>query len=98
MGVLLEPCMRGTAPCICYASWKIKKRDPRATIVVAPSDHNVKDVASFAQCIGECLAKVGTAVPIAIRLKANKSVCCLVAHLLAFLFSIINDVVVDSLI
>ena len=53
--VLLEPCMRGTAPCICYASWKIKKRDPRATIVVAPSDHNVKDVASFAQCIGECL-------------------------------------------
>ena len=53
--VLLEPCMRGTAPCICYASWKIKKRDPRATIVVAPSDHNVKDVASFSQCIGECL-------------------------------------------
>ena len=44
------------------------------------------------------LAKVGTAVPIAIKLKANKSVCCLVAHLLAFLFSIINDVVVDSLI
>lgn len=53
--VLLEPCMRGTAPCICYASWKIKKRDPRATIVVAPSDHNIKDVSHFGQCIGECL-------------------------------------------
>lgn len=53
--VLLEPCMRGTAPCICYASWKIKKRDPRATIVVAPSDHNVKDVTEFAQCINESL-------------------------------------------
>ncbi len=53
--VLLEPCMRGTAPCICYASWKIKKRDPRATIVVAPSDHNVKDVNAFAQSINESL-------------------------------------------
>ena len=41
--ILLEPCMRGTAPCICYVSWKIKKRDPRASIVVSPSDYNVKD-------------------------------------------------------
>ena len=36
--VLLEPCMRGTAPCICYAAWRIKKRDPRATLVVSPAD------------------------------------------------------------
>ena len=53
--VLLEPCMRGTAPCICYAAWRIKKRDPRATLVVSPADHNVRDTTAFAQSIGECI-------------------------------------------
>lgn len=53
--ILLEPCMRSTAPCICYAAWKIKKRDPRATLVVSPADHHVKDTAAFAESIGECL-------------------------------------------
>ena len=39
--VLLEPCMRNTAPCIAYVSWKIRKEDPEALFVVAPSDHLV---------------------------------------------------------
>ena len=39
--VLLEPCMRNTAPCIAYVSWKIQKEDPDALVVVAPSDHLV---------------------------------------------------------
>ena len=39
--VLLEPCMRNTAPCIAYISWKIQKEDPEALMVVAPSDHLV---------------------------------------------------------
>lgn len=39
--VLLEPCMRNTAPCIAYVSWKIRKEDPHAVVVVAPSDHLV---------------------------------------------------------
>ena len=45
--VLFEPCRRNTAPCICYVSWKIKKRDPRANIVVTPSDHVVLDTETF---------------------------------------------------
>lgn len=53
--ILLEPCMRGTAPCICYVSWKIKKRDSRATIVVTPADQLVKDVDNFRQSIGETI-------------------------------------------
>ena len=53
--VLLEPCRRNTAPCICYVSWKIKKRDPRANVIVAPSDHKVKDVKSFRKAITESL-------------------------------------------
>lgn len=53
--ILLEPCMRGTAPCVCYVSWKIKKRDPRATIVVTPADQLVKDVDNFRQSITESI-------------------------------------------
>ena len=41
--ILLEPCMRNTAPCIAYAAWKIAKRCPNARIVVSPSDHVVID-------------------------------------------------------
>lgn len=53
--VLLEPCGRSTAPCICYVSWKIKMRNPRANVIVTPSDHNVRDVESFRHIIGEAV-------------------------------------------
>lgn len=49
--ILLEPCMRNTAPCVAYVSWKIQKEDPEALVVVAPSDHLVQDVAEFRSCI-----------------------------------------------
>lgn len=45
--VLLEPAMRNTAPCILYASLKIKKANPDAVMVVAPSDHWIEDEAAF---------------------------------------------------
>lgn len=45
--VLLEPCMRNTAPCIAYVSWKIQKEDPEALMVVAPSDHLVLKANTF---------------------------------------------------
>ena len=37
--VLLEPFRRNTAPCIAYASYKIKTQNPNANLIVAPSDH-----------------------------------------------------------
>jgi mannose-1-phosphate guanylyltransferase len=37
--VLLEPLRRNTAPCIAFASYKIKTKNPDANIIVAPSDH-----------------------------------------------------------
>lgn len=37
--VLLEPLRRNTAPCVAYASYKIKSINPDANIIVAPSDH-----------------------------------------------------------
>ena len=53
--ILLEPCRRNTAPCIAYVSWRIKNADPKANIVVAPSDHIVTDPTEFRRVISECL-------------------------------------------
>ncbi|MCF0187421.1 MAG: mannose-1-phosphate guanylyltransferase, partial [Bacteroidaceae bacterium] len=39
--ILLEPCRRNTAPCVAYVAWRIKSENPKANIVVAPSDHLV---------------------------------------------------------
>ena len=45
--IVLEPAMRNTAPCILYASLKIKKQNPNAVMVVAPSDHWIEDEMQF---------------------------------------------------
>ena len=54
--ILCEPCRRNTAPCIAYVSWRIKSKDPKANIVVTPSDHIVMDVAEFRRVVSECMA------------------------------------------
>ena len=51
--ILLEPCMRNTAPCIAYAAWKIKKKDPQANLIVTAADHIVMDVPEFKRVIRE---------------------------------------------
>ena len=53
--ILLEPCRRNTAPCIAYVSWHIKAKNPKANIVVAPSDHLVTDVVEFQRVINTAL-------------------------------------------
>lgn len=45
--IILEPAMRNTAPCILYASMKIKKQNPNALVLVAPSDHWIEDELQF---------------------------------------------------
>ncbi len=57
--ILKEPVARNTAPCIAYASWKIKSINPKANIVVAPSDHIVTDVAEFRRVLLSCLQFAG---------------------------------------
>lgn len=37
--ILMEPLRRNTAPCVAYASYKIKTRTPDANLIVAPADH-----------------------------------------------------------
>jgi mannose-1-phosphate guanylyltransferase len=53
--ILLEPCRRNTAPCIAYASWRIKSIDPKATIVVSPSDHLILDVTEFRRVVSSAV-------------------------------------------
>ncbi|ERJ78694.1 mannose-1-phosphate guanylyltransferase [Prevotella disiens] len=53
--ILSEPCRRNTAPCIAYVSWRIKKSDSKANIVVTPSDHIVTDQEEFRRVINNCL-------------------------------------------
>ena len=45
--VVPEPAMRNTAPCILYAALKIKKQNPDALMLVAPSDHWIEDETAF---------------------------------------------------
>ena len=57
--ILLEPCRRNTAPCIAYAAWRIKSVDPKAVMVVSPSDHLVLNVMEFQRVIKSCLEFAG---------------------------------------
>jgi len=45
--ILKEPMRKNTAPCIAYASLKIRKKNPDAVMVVSPSDHLILKEAEF---------------------------------------------------
>lgn len=53
--VLCEPMRRNTAPCIAYANYKILKKNPDASIVVAPSDHIILNEEEFANTLSSAL-------------------------------------------
>lgn len=53
--LILEPIMRNTAPCIAYATHKIKQLNADATIVVAPADHLILDTERFVGNVKEAL-------------------------------------------
>ena len=56
--ILGEPSRKNTAPCIAYVSMKLKKSDPAACIIVAPSDHLIMDETAFKKVCYEALAFV----------------------------------------
>lgn len=45
--IVLEPVMRNTGPAVLLAALKIKKRDPEAVMVMAPSDHWIQNESAF---------------------------------------------------
>lgn len=53
--ILLEPCMRNTAPCIEYVARKIYAKYPEANLVFSPADHIVLDTNTFREVIKNSL-------------------------------------------
>lgn len=54
--VLLEPCMRNTAPCIAYVTYKIRSRHSYANLIFSPADHVILDTQEFGRVVGKGLA------------------------------------------
>lgn len=53
--VLSEPLRRNTAPCVAYAANKIKAINPKANLIVAPSDHLILKEEEFVRQISKGL-------------------------------------------
>ncbi|MBC7691578.1 MAG: mannose-1-phosphate guanylyltransferase [Methylotenera sp.] len=51
VAVLAEPAGRNTAPCVYWAARAIFEKDPRAVMLVMPSDHYIADLASFKRSV-----------------------------------------------
>lgn len=45
--ILAEPSKKNTAPCVAYIAFKLLQKDPKASLVVAPSDHMIADAETF---------------------------------------------------
>jgi len=53
--ILTEPLRRNTAACIAFASYKIRKKDPEAKVIVSPADHLILKEDSFKRRINDAL-------------------------------------------
>ncbi len=53
--VVSEPSRKNTAPCVAYIAFKIKQKNPDATLIIAPSDHMILDVEEFINISNEAL-------------------------------------------
>lgn len=56
--IVAEPSRKNTAPCIAYISFKIHQKDPKANLIVAPSDHLILDTKAFNKVCLEALSFV----------------------------------------
>jgi mannose-1-phosphate guanylyltransferase len=53
--ILAEPSRKNTAPCIAYAAYKIRRRDPEALMFVASSDHLITREEEFQRVVAKGL-------------------------------------------
>jgi mannose-1-phosphate guanylyltransferase len=58
--IIGEPVRKNTAPCIALISLKLKKINPDANLIVAPSDHMIEDTGAFVQNCLTALAFTAT--------------------------------------
>jgi mannose-1-phosphate guanylyltransferase len=55
--ILAEPMRKNTAPCIAYATYKIRKRNPEAVVIVSPADHLILKEEEFRQTLQKAVEK-----------------------------------------
>ncbi len=53
--IIGEPYRKNTAPCIAYISFHIIKKDPQASVIVAPADHLILDKENFLSICSKAL-------------------------------------------
>ena len=70
--ILLEPTKRNTAPCIAYAAYKIKKKDPNAVMVILPSDHVIFKEEKFLDVVNTAVEGAGDEQLITIGIEPNR--------------------------
>lgn len=58
--ILAEPQSRNTAPCIAFAAATLLKRDPEATMMVLPADHDIRNTARFLEVLRVAVEKAQT--------------------------------------
>lgn len=58
--IIAEPARRNTAPCIAYASFKIKKKDPLANMIITPADHLITDESEMNRILQVALETTAT--------------------------------------
>lgn len=56
--ILLEPCGKNTAPCVAYAAYKIASKDPKANLIISPSDHIILKETLFKDKVRTGLSEV----------------------------------------
>lgn len=70
--ILLEPTKRNTAPCIAYAAYKIRKKDPDAVMVICPSDHVIFREEEFLHVIKRAIEGTDNERLITIGIQPNR--------------------------
>jgi len=57
-----EPRAKNTAPCIAWATAVIARRDPKAIVMVVPSDHHIGEPERFREALATALASAKVAI------------------------------------
>lgn len=70
---LAEPVARNTAPCIAWATWKISQRDPKALIMVLPSDHHIGNEGAFHDAVRLALDSAASGVVTTLGIKPTRA-------------------------
>lgn len=56
--ILCEPIGRNTAPCIAYAAYTLRRKNPDATMIVSPADHLILNEERFHEIVENCTSFV----------------------------------------